>query len=142
MYPLLSQLGHVYTWIIFFPRFLIIHSECSGLISSSNSARALIGGTNGSPAKLYLIISIITFYKPCALSRSDYFKSDLIQLRNILYNGFVLSIYPNCCVNISHHDMVDTPSKFGSIDELIFCTNFVQNLGCSFKLLKKRNTAF
>lgn len=65
-----------------------------------------------------------------------------MQLRNITYSGFVLLNLPNYVSNIFHHVIVDTPSKSGSIDELIFCTNLVQNLGCSYKLLKNLNTAF
>jgi hypothetical protein len=61
--------------IIFFPRILIIQSECAGAISSSRVARALGGGKNGSPEKQYLIISNIIRSNPVAFSLSDILKS-------------------------------------------------------------------
>ena len=68
----------------FFPRILIIQSECAGAISSSRVARVLGGGKNGSPEKQYLTTSNKTESKPVAFSLSDKRKSDKIQFRNIL----------------------------------------------------------
>jgi hypothetical protein len=41
-----------------------------------------------------------------------------------------------------HHVIVDLPRSSGSIPERTLVMNFVMNLGCSLRLLKKRKTAF
>ena len=71
MWPLFNQLGQFYTWVILFPRILILHNKWSEQINSSSSTRALTGGKNGSPAKLDFRISTSTRYSPVALSLSD-----------------------------------------------------------------------
>jgi hypothetical protein len=78
-----NQLGQFYTCVTFTPRIFILHSECSGLISYSKHARALTGGKNGSPEKLYFNVSSNTLSKPVRFSLSDNFKSDFKHLRNM-----------------------------------------------------------
>ena len=69
-----NQLGQFYTCVTFTPRIFILHSECSGLISYSKHARALTGGRNGSPEKLYFNVSSNTLSKPVRFSLSDKFQ--------------------------------------------------------------------
>ena len=78
-----NQLGQFYTCVTFTPRIFILHNECCWRISYSKQARALTGGKNGSPEKLYFNVSSNTLSKPVRLSLSDNFKSDFKHLQNM-----------------------------------------------------------
>jgi hypothetical protein len=103
----------------------------SGCTSFASIYRAFGGGKHGSPAKQYLVTSASNSSKPVASSLLDYYKSLVIHYLNFLYMGLVFSSLPKVRVSLSHHVIVDTPNKSGSIPVLTFWMKVVTYLGCS-----------